>query len=147
MNKNVVFAGSGGGGGSEGGHIAANTLYNNSDLRVLDLISEGQIGGLVDGAKSIFFDNVPLQNASGSFNYDNVEVDWVNGTPTQKILKGFGETVIPQAVGREAKNGLPVTEAIQSANADMIRVVVSLPSLYSQDDDGNINGTSVSIRF
>lgn len=140
------FAGSKGG-GSSGGHIAANSLFSNADLRVLDLISEGQIGGLVDGAKSIFFNDVPLQNASGTYNFDNVKVDWVNGTPDQRIIEGFNDVTMPQTVGTEVKHGLPVTVAIESTEADKAQAVVSLPSLYSSDSKGNINPTSVTFRF
>lgn len=147
-NQTEMFAGGGGGGGSSsGGHIASNSLFSNADLRVLDLISEGQIGGLVNGAKSIFFDDVPLQNSSGSYNFDGIEVDWVNGTADQKIISGFGDVSMPQSVGTEVKKELPVTVAIPNNNADRVRVVVSLPSLYSSDDKGNINETSVRIRF
>lgn len=70
----MIFAGQKGG-GSSGGHIAADTLFSDSTLTVLDLISEGQIGGLVDGAKSVFFDDIPLQNKDGTFNYDDVRLD------------------------------------------------------------------------
>lgn len=142
----VTIAGSGGG-GSSGGSIAANSLFSNATLKVLDLLSEGQIGGLVDGAKSIYFDDVPLQNATGTYNFDSISVDWVNGTPDQKVLEGFGEVSTPQSVSSEVKNGLPITTSITNTEADKIRCVVSLPSLYSQDDKGNINATSVSIRF
>lgn len=69
--KNYV---AGAGGGNKGNKQSndKNTLFSIASLQVLDLISEGQIGGLVDGAKSIYFDDVPLQNQTGSFNYDNV---------------------------------------------------------------------------
>lgn len=147
MNRLVSIAGSGGGGGGGGGHIAANSLFSNATLKCLDLISEGQIGGLVDGAKSIYFDDVPLQNANGSYNFDGIGVDWVNGTPDQKVLKGFNDISNPQGVGAEVKNGLPITATINNNEADKIRVIVSLPSLYSQDSKGNINETSVQIRF
>ena len=147
MNKLISIAGSGGGGGGGGGHIAANSLFSNATLKCLDLISEGQIGGLVDGAKSIYFDDVPLQNANGTYNFDGIGVDWVNGTPDQKVLKGFNDISNPQGVGAEVKNGLPITTTINDSEADKIRVIVSLPSLYSQDSKGNINETSVQIRF
>ena len=141
------FAGSGGGGGNKGGHIAANSLFSNATLRVLDLLSEGQIGGLVNGAKSIYFDDVPIQNESGTYNFEGVDVDWVNGTPDQKIIKGFGDVSTPQSVGAEVKYGFPVTVAIDSSEADKVRIVVSLPSLYASDKKGNINETSVKFRF
>ena len=140
------FAGKGGG-GSSGGHIAANNIFSNATLRVLDLISEGQIGGLVNGAKSVFFDDVPIQNENGSYNFENIFVDWVNGTPDQKIIEGFGDVVTPQPIGQEVKYGFPVTHAVESAEADKIRIVVSLPSLYGSDKKGNIFETSVRFRF
>ena len=139
------FAGSKG--GSSGGHIAANNLFSNANLKVLDLISEGQIGGLVDGAKSIFFDDVPLQNESGTYNFDNINVDWVNGAPDQRILEGFNDVTTPQNVGAEVKYGLPITQAIDSSEADKVSIIVSLPQLYGSDKKGNIFETSVSFRF
>ena len=139
------FAGSKG--GSSGGHIAANNLFSNANLKVLDLISEGQIGGLVNGAKSIFFDDVPLQNESGTYNFDNVSVDWVNGAPDQRILEGFNDVTTPQNVGAEVKYGLPITQAIDSSEADKVSIIVSLPQLYGSDKKGNIFETSVSFRF
>ena len=140
------FAGSKGG-GSSGGHITANNIFSNATLSVLDLISEGQIGGLINGAKSIFFDDVPLQNESGTYNYEGVKVAWVNGTADQKVLDGFGDISTPQSVGSEVKYGYPVVTAIQNNEADQIRVIVSLPALYSTDRKGNINETSVKFRF
>ena len=140
------FAGSKGG-GSSGGDIAPNSIFSNATLSVLDLISEGQIGGLVNGAKSIYFDDVPLQNESGTYNYEGVEVAWVNGTADQKVLDGFGDVSTPQSVGSEVKYGHPIVVAVENNEADQVRIIVSLPSLYSSDDEGNINPTSVSFRF
>ena len=61
--------GKGGGGGGGTPHEDKDNLDSKSFARVLDLIGEGEIGGLVDGAKSIFFNNTPLQAADGSFNF------------------------------------------------------------------------------
>ena len=137
------FAGAGGGGGGHSQHIASNSLFSNATLKVLDLISEGQIGGLVDGVKSIYFDDVPLQNQSGTYNFDGIKADWVDGTPDQKVLEGFNDIVTPKNVGSEVKNGLPITVSIDNPEADKIRAIITLPSLYSQDSDGDINETSV----
>ena len=139
------FAGSKG--SSSGGSIAANSLFSNATLKVLDLISEGEIGGLVNGAKSIYFDDVPLQNESGTYNYDSVQIDYVNGHPNQKVLSGFNDVTTPVNVGAQVKYGLPITAAIESAEADKVTCIVVLPQIYSSDSKGNINGTSVSFRF
>ncbi|MCS6058077.1 hypothetical protein LNO36_29580 [Klebsiella variicola subsp. variicola] len=39
---------------------------------ILDLLGEGVVGGLINGAKSIFIDGVALENEDGSFNYSGV---------------------------------------------------------------------------
>lgn len=140
------FAGAGGG-GSKGGKIASNTLFSGSTLKVLDLISEGQIGGLVDGAKSIYFNDIPLQNASGTYNYENIEIDYVNGTADQKVLTDFGEVVTPHVVGIQVKHDLPVVASVENDEVDKVRIVVTLNSLYEADSKGNIRQTSVKFRF
>ena len=65
--------GKGGGGGNKTPTEAKDNLDSKSFARVLDLIGEGEIGGLVDGAKSIFLNNTPLQAADGSFNFSGIQ--------------------------------------------------------------------------
>ena len=40
-----------------------NTGYSNSNFQSLAGLSEGTIGGLTDGLKSVYIDDTPLQNA------------------------------------------------------------------------------------
>ena len=49
--------GKGGGGGSGGGTEDQNTLFSKAKGRVVDLLSEGEISGLLNGKKSIFLDS------------------------------------------------------------------------------------------
>lgn len=142
----MIFAGQKGG-GSSGGHIAADTLFSDSTLTVLDLISEGQIGGLVNGAKSVFFDDIPLQNTDGTYNYNDVRLDWVNGTPDQKVINGFDEVVSSRSVNARVKKGSPVTISIIDPEVTKVRCVVNIPMLSYTDSKGNISGTSVYFRF
>lgn len=51
------------------------TLRSRSFARVLDLISEGEIRGLVAGNQSIYLDQVPIQNADGTLNFQGVSVE------------------------------------------------------------------------
>ena len=62
--------GKGGGGGGRTPHEDKDNLDSKQFAKVLDLISEGEIEGLVDGAKSIFLNNTPLQSTDGSFNFN-----------------------------------------------------------------------------
>ena len=70
MSNLIIGSGGGGGKGGGGGGSpteARDNLDSKQFAKVLDLLSEGEIGGLVDGAKSIFINNTALQNADGSY--------------------------------------------------------------------------------
>jgi predicted phage tail protein len=75
MNKRVLGAGGGGkddGGGGRAPVEAPDTLRSIQYAKGLDAVSEGEIEGLVDGFKSVFLDDTPLQNPDGTFNFSNV---------------------------------------------------------------------------
>jgi predicted phage tail protein len=82
---------------------APNTLQSKATARIVELISQGEIGGLVDGAKSIFFDDVPLQNSDGTYNFEGVIFEERTGTPDQEYLKGFPYIEQEVTVGLQAR--------------------------------------------
>ena len=85
----IIGSGGGGKGGGGGGgtpHEDKDNLDSKSFARILDLIGEGEISGLVDGAKSIFFNNTPLQAADGSFNFKDVSFETRTGTSSQTVI-------------------------------------------------------------
>lgn len=103
-----AISGSGfGGGGQQQAALVApqqptvkkDNLQSKAYARLLDLISEGEIGGLVDGNKSIFLDNTPLQAADNTLNFQNVKVDTRTGTQGQSYISGFAATESEQGVG------------------------------------------------
>jgi len=55
--------------------IASDNLQSKAFARILDLISEGEIEGLIDGNKSIYLDNTPLQSETNVFNFSGVTVE------------------------------------------------------------------------
>lgn len=135
--------GKGGGGGSSF-HEDPNNLKSVSTAKVLDLISEGEIVGLVNGAKSIYLDDVPLQNADGTYNFTGVSVDFRTGTPDQDYLPGFSNVETFYGVNEEVKYGLPVTHSFTDENADAIIVTMSIPSLSRTDtNSGSILASEV----
>ena len=139
------------GGGSGVGfapYEAPNTLRSKQTARILDLISEGPTGGLVDGLKSIYFDDVPVQNADGTFNFQGVAVEERTGLPVQDHIPGFPavETEIP--VGTEVLFASPVTVAVVDAAADAVRVKVRIPNLSQFLPVGNtLVGLAVGIKI
>lgn len=148
-------SGKGGGGGGKGGGgggstptEAPNTLQSRSTARVVDLIGEGEIVGLVNGAQSIFFDDTPLQNSDGTFNFSNVTYDQRFGTPDQDPLSGFPDVETEVAVGVVVTNLTPVVRTFTDATADAIRVTLRLPNgLFQTDASGNVNDSTVQIAI
>ena len=68
LEGEVVGRGGGGGGGEPRAPVeGANTLQTRATARVVDLIGEGEMRGLVDGLKSIYVDGPagPLRSSSG----------------------------------------------------------------------------------
>jgi predicted phage tail protein len=56
---------------------------------VLDLLGEGVIGGLIDGAKSIFLNDTPLQNSDNSYNFSGVTWWFRDGSQDQSVIDGL----------------------------------------------------------
>lgn len=155
MDGGSIFHGRGGGGGKgqEGGSgraavEAPNTLRSKAVARVIDLISEGECVGLVDGAKSIYFNNTPLQNADNSYNFEGVTWEQRVGTPDQTHVTGFPAAEAETSVGTEVKFNVPVIRTITGSTLTAIRVTIRLPSLFIQDtNNGDMNPTSVSFAI
>lgn len=127
---------------------APNTLQSKAVLRVIEFISEGEAVGLVDGAKSIYFDGTPLQNPDGSYNFQGTVFEQRFGTPDQAYIAGFSDVEAEEAVGVEVKTTAPVVRTITDADIDAVRVTIRIPILTSQDtSNGDLNGTSVQIKI
>lgn len=149
-----VVAGSGGGGGGKGGGGGRpavedpDSLQSRAMIALIDLLGEGQIGGLVNGAKSIFFDDTPLENSDGSRNFQGVTWDARDGQQSQTPMAGYTDIEAPIVVNVKVKKAQSSVVTITNPNADAIRAVVLVPSLVSQDKTtGDVHGASVSFRF
>lgn len=126
-----------GGGSKSGGQPAPNTLRSNATTRILDAISEGDIHGLVNGAESIYLNETPLQNADGSFNFQNVTWQQRVGNPDDDHMNGHGAVESTQLVEVEVQNSVgPVTRTITNADADAVRVIVRINQLVQISDKG-----------
>jgi len=152
MNKQMISVRGSGGGGKGGGgssHTpteAPDTLRSKQYAKVLDLITEGEIEGSVDGLKTIYLDDTPIQNADGSYNFTGVTLATVNGTQSQDVIAGFNTIESEVAVGTQIKHSAPLTHTISDANVDAVRVTLSIPALSLQDlSTGDLGGTSVEI--
>lgn len=134
-------------------------LESKAYIRILDLLCEGEIQGFKDGEKSIFFNDTPIQNADGSRNFDDYYWEARSGTQNQTYIPGFNEILNEVPVNVVVTNASAVTRTINGSNAsvsvgsgqrsgvDAIRVSLTFPRLQRIRDNGEINGTSVTIRI
>lgn len=120
-------------------------LHSTSYARVLDLISEGEIVGLVNGLQSIYLDGTPLQNANGSLNFEGVTVDVRHGTQQQDPIPGYPASENSYAVGTELTSGTPWVRSFSNRNLSAVRVTLGVNGLSKADtSNGDIKGHKVS---
>ena len=120
-------------------------LQSKAFAEILDLVCEGEIEGLVNGAKSVYFDGTPLQNADDSFNFENVRVETRYGTQAQSYIAGSDGVQSETNVNVEVKATAPIVRTISDTNINAVRVTVSVPALYKAQDDGDQKGTAVQL--
>ncbi|MFM6276986.1 MAG: hypothetical protein ACKN9K_01560, partial [Dolichospermum sp.] len=70
------FKGFGGSGGGGGPTTTPPSGISTSVVSVLGIVSEGEIEGLINGLKSIFLDETPIQNGDDSLNFKDFTWDY-----------------------------------------------------------------------
>ena len=150
----IIGSGGGGKGGGGGGgtpHEEKDNLDSKSFARILDLIGEGEISGLVDGAKSIFFNNTPLQAADGSFNFKDVSFETRTGTSSQTVIPVTRNVATTKTVA-SAGTAIPAGSAgrviqITDSDVDAVSLQITVPALQQFSDEGDIFGTDVELAI
>ncbi|WP_454710943.1 host specificity protein J [Cupriavidus nantongensis] len=141
--RNIIGYGGGGKGGG-GGHTpteSPDSLHSIAYARVLDLVSEGEIGGLVNGLQSIFLDGTPLVNQDGTANFQNVSVDPRVGTQDQDYIPGFPAVESETAVGVPLTSAQPWVRAVANTQLSAVRIRLSVPALsQANTSNGDITG-------
>ncbi|NBN88653.1 MAG: host specificity protein J, partial [Proteobacteria bacterium] len=115
--------------------------------QVLDLISEGEIEGLKNGYQSIFIDNTPLQNADGTYNFQNVSIATRNGTQNQTYIPGTSDVEDEKAVGVEVQYASPVVRSITDTSVNAARITITVPQLQTFTNEGDVLGSQVGLRI
>ena len=105
----IRIQGAGGSSKGDGGSSSTpiegdDTLQSEQFANVLDLLCEGEIQGLDDGARSIFLDDTPIQNTNGSFNFKNFAIvsqsrSWCAGTLIVTLARSTSVSVIRRVIG------------------------------------------------
>lgn len=126
---------------------AKDTLNSKQYAKLLDLISEGEIQGLKNGNKSIYLDNTPLQNADGSYNFQNVTVVTRNGTQGQSYIPIAADVENEVPVNAAVTFAAPVTRTISTNSVNAVRVTIATPSLQRFKKNGDIKGSSYGLTI
>jgi len=127
---------------------AKDTLRSRAFVNLLDLLSEGEVEGLVAGAQSIILDGTRLGNSDGTRNFQNVT--WVErrGTLAQSSIPGFSAQQNAVSVGVEVTAAAPVVRTITNPEVSAAVVVIGIPALSSTNTaNGDVSGTSVQFKI
>lgn len=152
-----IIIGAGGGKSGGSGRVAKeapNTLKSKQTAHLIDLISEGEIVGLVDGAKSIYLDGVPLMSSDGTSNFDGYSYEVRTGTqdqaPVEQAIKGTITTIQNPSSSTKIRYGeLNAQEvSVTDPRVRFVDVTVGVPALTNQDKKtGDLNGSEVSFQI
>jgi predicted phage tail protein len=114
----------------------ANSLFSKSSVRIVDLLSEGEIEGFVEAEKekSVFFDDTVVRNDDGTDNfvYDDFEFREGLGPSDQLYIPGFSssESVTQVNVMVGDAVGSSHVATVSDTNTDAITVQVLIPQLF-----------------
>ena len=148
------------------------TLNSRQFATIQDLLSEGEIEGFATPSKAsltrgtevyntaslkdIILSNTPILSSSASntnpsnsdFNFQNVELTPRFGTASQNHIPGIVGSQSSTSVGVEVTaSGGGVTRQITNTQVDAARITVTFPAIQRSTDEGDILGSSVSLKI
>jgi predicted phage tail protein len=134
--------------GGGGGHTpveAKETSRSKQLVKIIDVISDGEVEGLAVGMKSVYFDNTPVQSKNGSYNFNNVQLEGRVGSQVQDVIAGFNTSEKEVSVGTQVRKNLPITRTVTDNKVSRLRLTIGVQSLFSQNENGDTNGTTVEL--
>ncbi|WP_324272807.1 phage tail protein [Acinetobacter junii] len=124
--------------------ISPDSAQSKTFIKVLYGLAEGEIEGLANGLQSIYLEETPLQNADGSLNFENVKVDFRNGTNDQEYIDGFPAVESETAIDVELKSETPWVRAFSNLDLDAVRLRLRWGPLRNQDPTtGDVTGYTI----
>ncbi|XTO70085.1 host specificity protein J [Enterobacter hormaechei] len=125
---------------------APDSIQSIARAKVLIALGEGEFAGGLDG-KNIFLGDsssyTPLQNADGSYNFNNVKYEFRSGTQDQDYIQGFPGIENELQVSYELKQAVPYVRAVSNTQLSALRVRLGWPTLLLQKNNGDKVGTRV----
>ncbi|MCW4597959.1 phage tail protein [Pasteurella multocida subsp. multocida] len=135
------------GGGGHTPYEAPESGQSKQFVSIVEIVSEGQIKGLVDGVKSVYLDNTPLQASDDSYNFKNVEAQGRIGTQDQEVMEGFNTSEKEIAVSTQVKKLTPITRTVTDRKVSRLRLTLGVQSLFHQNEKGDTYGSKVDFTI
>ncbi len=136
--------------GCKGGSSSSRTpteqpddLQSVAKAKILVALGEGEFAGQLT-AKDIYLDGTALENADGSQNFGGVTWEFRPGTQAQKYIQGIPGTENEISVGTEISSATAWTRTFTNTQLSAVRLRLKWPSLFKQEDDGDLVGYSVN---
>jgi len=122
-----------------------NTLQSRAIAKFVDLISEGEIEGLVNGEESVYFNNIPIRDGENSYNYQGASYEFKPGAPDGISLRDYPTSESEISVDIHiVKSVGSIVRAITDTDVDDLRLTFTIPSLFSVNSaNGDILKTTV----
>jgi len=137
-------------------------LNSTSTIKIIDLLCEGTIEGIVDSEKGIYLDETPIEASDGIRNFDTDSVSWDfrlggatqarldnyldNGTSTvttvnAEVGSNYSETLNAsnEVSNRDYGQG-QVVRQITDTDVESFHVLFSIPALFSTAQEGLAKG-------
>ncbi|MEP8641633.1 DUF1983 domain-containing protein [Enterobacter kobei] len=136
--------------GRKGGSSSSRTpteqpddLQSVAKAKILVALGEGEFAGQLTG-KDIYLDGTALENADGSQNFSGVTWEFRAGTQAQKYIQGIPGTENEIRVETEVSSATAWTRTFTNTQLSAVRLRLKWPSLFKQEDDGDLVGYSVN---
>ncbi|MBQ0352967.1 host specificity protein J [Enterobacter hormaechei] len=136
--------------GRKGGSSSSRTpteqpddLQSVAKAKILVALGEGEFAGQLTG-KDIYLDGTALENSDGSQNFSGVTWEFRAGTQAQKYIQGIPGTENEISVGTEVTSATAWTRTFTNTQLSAVRLRLKWPSLFKQEDDGDLVGYSVN---
>ncbi|MEH0867521.1 TipJ family phage tail tip protein [Phytobacter diazotrophicus] len=137
--------------GRKGGSSSSRTpteqpddLQSVAKAKILLALGEGEFSGGLTG-QSIFLDGTPLLNADGSSNFSGVTWEFRAGTQAQPYIQGMpGSENEISAGGITVSSATPWTRTFTNPQLSAVRLRLKWPSIFRQEDDGDLVGYSIN---
>ncbi|HED1216404.1 TPA: host specificity protein J [Enterobacter asburiae] len=136
--------------GRKGGSSSSRTpteqpddLQSVAKAKILVALGEGEFAGQLTG-KDIYLDGTALENTDGSQNFSGVTWEFRAGTQAQHYIQGIPGTENEISVGTEISSVTAWTRTFTNTKLSAVRLRLKWPSLFKQEDDGDLVGYSVN---